>query len=101
MPKQGPNFAQFSAMLSFYTPRWQRPPHQVVQCFAIFGQTNNSPVFPSPLSILMEGLLIPGIGTNTQQGSRLFGLALIRLTTNCILACYDLALNGDQTGTVE
>ena len=31
--------------LSFYTLRWQHSPHQVAQCFAIFGQTNNSPVF--------------------------------------------------------
>ena len=55
----------FLQLLSFYKLRWQRSPHQVAQCFAIFGPN-------SPLSHpdTFHGTL--------QQGCHLFGIGLDR-----------------------
>ena len=54
--------ARVCSLLSFYKLRWQPSPHQVAQCFAIFGPN-------SPASHLSDD-------GKLQQGCRLFRIGL-------------------------
>ena len=64
---------------------YQQSPHQVAQCFAISGPTTLLLLVSGGMKKWQYGLL------NKQEGCHLFRLALIRPTTDCSVACFDLA----------
>ena len=64
---------------------YQQSPHQVAQCFAISGPTTLLLLVSGGMKKWQYGLL------NKQEGCHLFRLALIWLTTDCSVACFDLA----------